>query len=149
MNEKIWESSKGTLTVFNDSLFHISFSWGIYNKEYDIDTLGYSFTLLRKKLGKQTLYNRSIEQVRVSLESTPPLFSFISSDQDGEMACDVFRPNELDSVNNWINITKQEGNFKKVWGTFSVTIKKEEFPCSKLKYPDSMEIRNGSFYIEL
>ena len=98
-------------------------------------------------MGKRALYNRSGQQVLETEYNTPTNSNFLVVIEEGEFISEEFRPLESDLVNNWLEITKQEDNYKKVWGKFSATYIKEK-TGPDAKYPDTLRIRNGSFYVE-
>ncbi|WP_417589825.1 hypothetical protein [Owenweeksia hongkongensis] len=67
---------------------------------------------------------------------------------DGDVTCDIFNVIEQDSVNNWVRINKQQDDFKKVWGSFSLHLYRTE-SCSSTMYPDTLLITDGQFYFSL
>ena len=148
MNGTHWQAQKTSVNKINDTLFGFSLVKGKYWAEYDIDTAALSFNFLRKELGRKTVFNRRMEEWITTLENTPTIASFNLQNNDFGFLSEAFRPLESDSVNNWIEITKQEDNYKKVWGKFSITLIKEGTNQTP-NYPDTLRIRNGSFYVEM
>ncbi|WP_417608626.1 hypothetical protein [Owenweeksia hongkongensis] len=67
---------------------------------------------------------------------------------DGDVSCDIFEVIEQDSVNNWVRINKQQNDFTKVWGSFSLHLYRTE-SCSSTMYPDTLLITDGQFYFSL
>jgi len=72
---------------------------------------------------------------------------FGTSQADGDVSCDMFQILEADSLNNWIQITKEKDNYKEVWGTYSATFIRLE-GCASSPYPDTLRMRNGSFHFK-
>ena len=71
---------------------------------------------------------------------------YFTNDLEDDVGCDYYHVYEADSLNNWIQITKEVNNYGEIWGEFSVTYLKES-GCPDSPYPDTVRIRNGTFHI--
>lgn len=71
---------------------------------------------------------------------------FNTNDDDGDSVCEWFEVNENDSLNNFVQITKQENDFSELWGNFSVSFNKTS-DCKNRFYPNELLIRNGTFHV--
>lgn len=82
--------------------------------------------------------------------ATKAMGSFNASSHDWDVGCDSYEVYEEDSVNNWVRIDREQGNFKKIWGSFSMHLYRSR-TCSESPRPeaDTLKITNGTFVVEL
>ncbi len=74
--------------------------------------------------------------------------AFGTSQDDGDVACDLYQVLGNDSVNNWVRVIRQENNYSEVWGSFSMHLYRI-YTCNVSTYPDTLLITNGSFYFKI
>lgn len=96
-------------------------------------------TNIPNNLSKQRIY-RGIDN-RDTLIAT-----YLTTDIEYDASCDAYRVYEPDSLNNWVQITKEENNYGEIWGNFSITFIKVD-SCEGTPYPDTVRIRDGVFHI--
>jgi len=73
--------------------------------------------------------------------------SFGTSQDDGDVGCDLFKVIESDSLNNWVNIWQEKDDFKEVWGTFQVSLYRVA-GCASSPYPDTLRLTDGQFHLK-
>lgn len=109
------------------------------------DMAGFDF--LKKTLVKQTAWgNRMLNNG--SYDTNFVRGSFGIPEGDGHITCDIYYCLESDSLNNWVQITRAENDYQKIWGTFSMTLLRHR-TCVGSTYPDTLYIRDGEFYVEI
>lgn len=83
-------------------------------------------------------------------EEAPKISGSFGTIIDGDGGCDSYEVYEADSVNNWVRIDREQGNFKKIWGSFSMHLYREK-TCSESPRPeaDTLKITDGTFVVEL
>ena len=104
---------------------------------------------------KSILKNKNVQRIKAfvsgqQITNPDSLYlgaTFSTTQDDGDLSCDMFHIMEADSVNNWIKITKEEGNYNEVWGEYSATFLRES-GCASSPYPDTLRMRNGSFHFK-
>ena len=79
-------------------------------------------------------------------DSSKAWSTFATSGDSGQGICEFFEINNGDSINNWVQVTKQQSDFGEIWGNISVSLKKIQ-KCYPNFYPDTVVIRNGYFHI--
>lgn len=94
---------------------------------------------ISKKLIRQKIYVGFIDSDSIASR-------YITNDLEDDVGCDYYQVYEADTLNNWIQITKEVNNYGEIWGEFSVTYLKES-GCPDSPYPDTVRIRNGTFHI--
>ncbi len=94
---------------------------------------------ISKTLFKQKLYSGFTDS-----DSTTS--HYFTNDLEEDAGCDYYQVYEADSLNNWVQITKEINDYGEIWGKFSVTYLKET-GCPGSPYPDTVRIRNGAFHI--
>jgi len=97
------------------------------------------FRNISKNLFKQRLYKEFSDS-----DSTTSIY--FTNDLEDDVGCDYYQVYEADSLNNWVQITKEVNHYGEIWGEFSVTYLKES-GCPDSPYPDTVRIRNGTFHI--
>lgn len=73
---------------------------------------------------------------------------FSTSQGESRVLCDFYEVIEQDSINNWVKVDKQLGDFNEVWGSFSMHLYRVE-SCSSSTYPDTLLITDGKFHYSL
>lgn len=106
-----------------------------------------SFSVVRKSIGFQRLYKET-QLLNTNPDSANTCASFSTTQDDGDVLCDIYEVIEADSLTNYIQITKETGNYKEVWGTFSVNFVRTR-GCSESTLPDTLRIRDGQFHVVL
>jgi hypothetical protein len=96
-------------------------------------------TLIKQKIVKQNSNNPYSD-------STSTWASFGTMQDDGDAGCEYFDVNEADTLNNFVQITKQQNNFAEIWGNFSVSFNKIS-SCASGFYPNTIVIKNGYFHV--
>lgn len=79
-------------------------------------------------------------------DSTKAWAFFGTMQDDGDLGCEYFEVNEPDTLNNFVQITKQQNNFAEIWGNFSVSFNKTS-DCPTGFYPKTVVIKNGYFHV--
>lgn len=154
---QVWKVDSINLdnTLNPNTMFTFSaVDYGIENDvKYPKSRLSIGF--LRKQVGKQRLTGAPIaeilDSVRIYSPSVPTYLAVTSYQEHGHFLCEQFQVDNNDSLNNWIEITKQEGGYKKIWGKFQVTIFREGIynRCDNLRFPERFTTTSGQFYLEL
>jgi len=103
-----------------------------------------SLGLIPRTTSQQTLYPRD-SLVTQNPDSARIYASFTTRQGDGDVGCDGFRVLTQDSANNWVRITRQENNYQKVWGEFSVTMVRTRGCAASPYAADTLRFRNGEF----
>ncbi|MBX3163054.1 MAG: hypothetical protein KF900_01120 [Bacteroidetes bacterium] len=107
---------------------------------------GFVIAGVKKNLISQKVYN-IVNGVNSVPKKTYAFFHTYWT--DGDVFCENFDIPETDTLNNYIQITKQNNNYKEVFGVFSLTLIKTQ-DCKERQYPDdTMRIRNGYFHLYL
>jgi hypothetical protein len=101
--------------------------------------------LTNKILSKQKIFICNYAN-NIFSDSTKTWATFSTSGGDGSGTCESFEVNEKDSLNNFVQITKQQNDFKEIWGNFSVSFNKTR-DCAANFYPNTIVIRNGNFHV--
>ena len=111
--------------------------------------------LVTKKAGKQTIFGETSSKIyfndRHPTPTTPVYGLFYTLQEQGEFICEDFIVDSTKANDNWIEITHQEGNYKKIWGKFNINLIRTGIKngCTDVKYSDITKISNGEFYLEL
>lgn len=153
-----WEAD--TILINNISEKKFSFYACIFNPNFrgaEFPRYEEDFTmyLIEKKIGKSYLkgapWTSILDSVRSHTDRVPSYCHFSTTQEDGEFICERIQVDNNDSLNNWIEITKQEDNYKKIWGKFQMTMHRASLDhgCPIPRHPEQFNIRNGEFYIEL
>lgn len=96
--------------------------------------------------GKQRIYPYDTNAVfNPYLAKTASLEAYQA---DGDVGCDLFDVIEADSLDNWVQITREENNFGEVWGVFQVSLYRVN-GCAASIYPDTLRLTNGTFHLVL
>ncbi len=149
INNEPWQHSwtKVILGSVDSGIIHIVFGKGgdpddmLTKGEYLIINI-----LKGKTLGRIPMKN--IDNIELEQDSLSSI-SFLLLPEYHNL-CRSFRMYDVDSNNNWVEIIKQEDNFKKIWGKFNVTLVSDEYNCGlAYPYPDTLRIREAEFYVEL
>ncbi|HRP89291.1 MAG TPA: hypothetical protein PKX92_04585 [Edaphocola sp.] len=155
-----WRSDRVLPLKNNDSVMTFSFCKGIYfysgvkPKKYpkEKDIYSYkevlSFMNVPKLIGKQFFSKMSGKILKTYAKDSTLFFADFVTGKDGGPTEEQFfvDSNHLDQC--WIEITKEENNFKKIWGNFKlVMIKDPEFNNVYI-YPENITIKSGEFYVE-
>ncbi|GEM_PF-1446237 len=154
VNDSAWSSGMGYSTVIGDSLLSLTFSAGRYIKEDDYFNTHSMITFYSIPLvsGRQSLYSVPFVQLREKALSGRPFVLFSTMIEAGEFFCTDYKVYVEDSLNNWLEIERQEDNFRKVWGSYSITMIKDtsilDGTCTRNTYGDTVRIRNAKFYAE-
>ncbi|HRP89290.1 MAG TPA: hypothetical protein PKX92_04580, partial [Edaphocola sp.] len=75
----------------------------------------------------------------------PPLVNLTTNLEEIPVEDFFVDSNHLDQC--WIEITKQEHDFKKIWGNFNLVMTKEANDKVYI-YPENITIKSGEFYVE-
>ncbi|HTO15977.1 MAG TPA: hypothetical protein VLZ83_09405 [Edaphocola sp.] len=150
-----WKSDGVFFCQSLEDNFSFTFARGVYGDYSKKDpSFGYdeSLTLgyVVKKLGKQYLPSlRLIDVGGMAIEDIPAYVFFGTRTEEGCVSCEQFivDSNALDQ--NWIEVIKEEGNYKKIWGKFNLVMIRETGSVRCNRYPDTIRIENGTFYLEL
>lgn len=102
-----------------------------------------------KKLGKQNLQSLRIEDLGNLAEDSQGYALLNTFSDQGCVACELFIVDGTKLEHNWVEITKEEGNYQKVWGKFNLVLIKHQSAAYCGNYPDTIRIENGEFYVEL
>jgi len=147
MNNKTWESDEVYALFVNGK---IGMSFQKYKKVEGVELVWYKLGLdcLDKKMGKQTLHYMLPSDPEYDYQSNPALASYNVAYLDGDVICDDFRIYEADSVNNWIEITEEEDDFRHIKGRYSMTLTKW-ITCDESVTDDTLVIREGVFDVYL
>jgi hypothetical protein len=131
----------GTLTAGgNDS----TFSFSLFNEKNNINQDNFTFDFVRKNSMKQRIDKRVVFNFVPNFAEC----SYGTSQDDGDVVCELFNTSKVDSTTNFIQITKQENNYKEVWGDFNVTLYKTE-SCPEKNSGDTLRCTNGKFHLLL
>ena len=155
INDSFWTSGKGYSTIIGDSLMGFNFSAGRYIKEDDyFSTHSQMFIAsIPTKVGKYALSSIPHNQFGDQSLSGQPFALFSTMMEAGEFYCTDYKVYAADSLNNWFQIERQEDNFRKVWGSYSITMIKDtsflDGTCTRNTYGDTVRIRNARFYAEV
>jgi len=119
------------------------------NKAVDNQLMTFQYfdiCLDNRSLEKQPLVKLYTEEDVKFLDSTKAWSRFSTMADDGDAGCEFFElEQDGDSAINWIQVTRQNNDFKEVWGVFSVNLVKTQ-DCSERFYSDRLVIRNGYFH---
>ncbi len=154
VNDSAWSSGKGYSTIMGDSLINLSFSAGRYIKEDDYFSASSKMFIVSIPLevGKHSLYSVPNNKLGDEALSGKPFALFSTMIEAGEFFCTTYNVYAGDSSNNWVQIERQEDNFRKVWGSYSMTMVKDtsisDGTCTRNTYGDTVRIRNAKFYAE-
>ena len=96
---------------------------------------------------EKTLVRQPMVQMVGNVDTPEKLWTSFIISQDYDVTGDEYDLVESDTANNWLQITSADADFtKNIKGTFSATYYKAySYPGSP--NPDTIRIRNGSFYI--
>lgn len=106
----------------------------------------FSIGYFNKILGKQHIYPYDTNAVFDPVINRTA--SFTTRQDDGDVLCDYFDVIEADSLDNWVQITREENNFGEVWGVFQVSLYRVN-GCAASIYPDTLRLTNGTFHLVL
>lgn len=153
INGNHWNSEKLSSSWQSDSKFSFSYGKGIHKSgeignTYNTFDEILNFNLIDKKLGRQIIPIITFAAIAGLNQDSPPFAVFGTFHDEGCVGCEMFYVGGTDVENNWIEITKQEDNFKKIWGKFSLTMVKDSIDCDLAHYPNVIQIRNGEFYLK-
>lgn len=112
--------------------------------------------ICRDQLGLSFLYRTKDQQRLFSTDSianydpanSRTSASFGTTQDDGDVMCDLFEVIDSESENNYFIITKEENDFSEIWGKFAVSLKKT-ISCSASEYPDIIRFTDGEFHVFL
>ncbi len=97
-------------------------------------------------LQKQRLVKLYTKEDVKFLDSTKAWSRLFTMADDGDVGCESFElEQDGDSATNWVQVKRQNNDFKEVWGVFSVNLVKTQ-DCSERFYSDRILIRNGYFH---
>ncbi len=167
VNDKIsWVSSRAIIPKEDyyknnpDSILTFGFGKGFllysgkntkkYPKEKDIFSYkeNFDFTYIRKRLGKQyfpKMSSKILSDIATKKLPIPPLVNLTTNLEEIPVEDFFVDSNHLDQC--WIEITKQEHDFKKIWGNFNLVMTKEANDKVYI-YPENITIKSGEFYVE-
>ncbi|MBK0401371.1 hypothetical protein I5M27_00135 [Adhaeribacter sp. BT258] len=117
----------------------------IDGKEVPWQDLG--FGAVNKNVNTQRLYEAN-QLVNEHPDIASTYATFNTAQDDGDVVCDIYKLIEADSLTNYIRITKETGNYKEVWGEFSVNFVRTR-GCTESTLPDTLRIRDGQFHVVL
>ncbi len=124
----------------------ISFLYAI-NDLYNREAFGFDGVKL-DNLNQQKIFLLDRGDVSLPFNPEKVMSSFGTLSDDGDVLCHTYDVLEVDSLNNWVKITKYNPQTKDISGEFSVTyIKTRE--CATFSYPDTIRIRNGVFHTKI
>jgi hypothetical protein len=151
---KEWKSDKMRFSWSSDKKFTVSYAKGLHSGANFDGTDGFdekvSLNFIEKKMGKQEIRALRISDIgSVSEENSFPSAFINTTSQEGCVGCEDFMVDSTNAADNWIEITKQEKNYRKIWGKFSLTMIKESSGCDQPRYSDTIRIQNAEFYLEL
>ncbi|HRP89292.1 MAG TPA: hypothetical protein PKX92_04590 [Edaphocola sp.] len=105
------------------------------------------FGAIQKKIGRQYFQSMTLAKLnQTPVIDLPPTPMFFTINENLDVTYFFVDSNHLDQ--NWIEITKQEHDFKKVWGKFNLVMVKDPTTPAKYLYPDTLNIENGEFFVE-
>ena len=131
--------------VYSNRLRTVDDKYKKVEKNLSIPWEIFSLQLVDKTINNQRIYMQdSLAYIQPEISKT--YVSYGTVQDDGDVVCDLFDVAEADSVNNWIQITKEKNGYKEIWGMFSVTLYRVE-GCATSSYPDTLKIRDGNFHI--
>lgn len=117
----------------------------------------FSIYFVYKKMGRQVIKGASFDHIadhvlaeyRTVTDTTPVFGYMFTNQEEGEFTCERIEVNN-EAGDNWIEIQKEEGNFKKIWGKLHMNMKVAaiENGCPNPKYPANFKV-TGDFYLEL
>jgi len=147
INGTLWEE-KVQVAQNSGSSDYFTFAAYKYKKNDGIYTPMEEFFF--EKVKKNTEVQRIFPVISGYFPQNPDSFylysSFYTNQDDGDVPCDGYAVWDTDSANNWIQITKQEGDYKEIWGNFSVTYIRG-MSCAASPYADdTLRFRNGTFH---
>lgn len=154
INDSAWISGVGHSTIIGDSLLILNFSAGYYIEEEDFFNVRSKIRLysIPLKLGNHRLNEVPINKLGEEALSGKPFALFSTLIEAGEFFCTDYKVYADDSLNNWLEIERQEDNYRKVWGSYSITMIKDtsmlDGTCTRNTYGDTVRIRNAKFYAE-
>ena len=154
INDSAWNSGRGYSIITGDSLMGFNFSAGHYIKEDNYFSASSKLLIASVPLqvGKHFLYSVPHDQLAEKTLSGQPFALFSTMIEAGELFCVTYKVYADDSINNWLEIERQKDNFRKVWGSYSITMVKDtsisDGTCNRNTYGDTVRIRNAKFYAE-
>jgi hypothetical protein len=154
INGNEWKSDKMRFSWSSDKKFTVSYAKGLHSGANLDGTDGFdekiSLNFIEKKMGKQEIKTLRISNIgSVNEENSFPSAFFNTTSQEGCVGCEDFIVDSTNTADNWIEITKQEKNYRKIWGKFNLTMIKETPGCDQPRYSDTIRIQNAEFYLEL
>lgn len=147
-----WASNYGILNI-NDSLITFHFTKGEFIRgDFSPNEYLRCFSA-HQELGRQPLLDIPFHNLSSASIEGRGFALFNTYLQNGRKLCSQYMIHKEDSANNWIRIEREEGNFNKVWGSFSMTMITDTSwhwsgNCSRNPYTDTIRITNGTFYAE-
>lgn len=154
INGQPWQSDNGYMTVIYDSILTFNFAKGkfVEGRFFSDETL--LLLSIRKQMGRQAMFDIPFSNYRPEEMLAGKGFSLFGTYlQQGHEVCSQYMVYKDDSLNNWMHIEREEDDFKKIWGSFSMTMVTDTSynwggNCAKNPYSDTIRIRNATFYAE-
>ena len=122
INGKEWKGDKMADITHSETKFSFSFGKGLHNANKDVSiTNGFekydeilNINLVDKKFGRQSIPISTFPVPENLDQNSSPFVLFGTFVDLGCSGCEMFYVGNSDVENNWIEVTKQEDNFKKI-----------------------------------
>ena len=142
INDAPWQCDwLAIIPTNNDSeLFNVMLAQGGNIKDHFSASEIMSIQTFKNILGRQKLYNLG------DFSEAVADFKVVPYGHSGAI-CDWFLVDTTNSAANWLEIYKEEDDFKKIWARFEMKMyKKEPNMCDKGRnYPDTIRVK-GEFF---
>ena len=149
INGAFWEADISSASLYGSTdLMGISFAKSKQiNPHYSAPWENICMNLIRKHKEPQRLWKKRFDP-RGGRDTLYPYGVFNIPQGDGHLLCHAYDVWDGDSVNNWVQITKEENDHQKLWGKLSMTLIRVR-SCDEGDYPDTIVVRDCTFYAEM
>lgn len=149
INGAFWEADMSSASLYGSTdLMSISFAKSKQiNPHYRAPWELIGITFIRKHKEPQKLWKKRFDS-QGHRDTLYPYGTFNIPQGDGHLLCHMYDVWDGDSVNNWVQITKEENAYQKLWGKLSMTLIRVR-SCDEGDYPDTIVVRDCTFYAEM
>jgi hypothetical protein len=118
----------------------------IIDNNTKIDESSMGIDKISLMLGQQTIYRAVFD----SSYSKKLSGTFYTSTSDGDITADTYGIIEVDSLNNFINITEEQNNYHEIRGVFSMSlVRTRKSQYTLFPNLDTVRFKNCSFHFFL
>jgi hypothetical protein len=118
----------------NNKLFVNGIKYRYYEDHFNYSQILQIRCVTNKLNLRQNLYRWNWLTALISEDSIKNMAHLYTVIEDAEATCEFFNVLEADTINNYIIITKEIGNFREFWGEFKLHLTRTEQCGAKYNY---------------